>query len=185
MARATAKYIRMSPRKVRRVVNEIRGKDVNSAKTLLKFLPYAAATVVGEVLKSAVANAKENENLIPEELKVSKAYVDEAPVFKRWRAMSRGRGYQILKRNSHITIEVEGASDEMKRSSGLSKAAGAVKETLKKQEEETKKEDVQEAREEKKAKEPNAHKTKKVKSEKKHTDKKDSKSKGKKGKEKE
>lgn len=106
MAKATAKYIRMSSRKVRRVINEIRGKHVTQAKTILKFMPYAASHVVAKVLNSAISNAKENENLSFENLKIANAFVNDAPVFKRWRPMSRGRGYPILKRNSHITIEV-------------------------------------------------------------------------------
>ena len=106
MAKATAKYIRMSPRKARRAINVIRGKDIAQAQTILKFMPYAASRVIEKVLKSAVANAKENENLNPEELKISKAFVDGSTTLRRWRAMSRGRGYPILKRMCHITIEV-------------------------------------------------------------------------------
>lgn len=106
MARAVAKYIRMSPRKVRRVIDLIRGRATKEAKTILKFMPYSAARVVEKVLNSAVANAKENENLNPEELKISKAFVDQSVTLKRWRAMSRGRGFPILKRTSHVTIEV-------------------------------------------------------------------------------
>ena len=106
MAKAIAKHIRMSPRKLRRVVNEIRGKDANSARTLLKFMPYAAARVVEKVLKSAVSNASQNEKLNPDFLKVTKAYVDQSTTLKRWRAMSRGRGFPILKKTSHVTLEV-------------------------------------------------------------------------------
>ena len=106
MAKAVAKNIRMSPRKLRRVVNEIRGKDTNSAKVLLKFMPYAAARVVEKVLKSAVSNASQNEKLNPDLLKVTKAYVDQSTTLKRWRAMSRGRGFPILKKTSHVTLEV-------------------------------------------------------------------------------
>ena len=106
MGKAIAKYIRMSPRKLRRVVNEIRGKDANSAQTILKFMPYAGARVVEKVLKSAVANAKENEKLNPDELRITKAFVDQSSTLRRWRPMSRGRGYPILKRTSHVTLEV-------------------------------------------------------------------------------
>ena len=107
MAKAIAKHIRMSPRKLRRVVNEIRGKNANSATILLKFMPYAAARVVEKVLKSAVSNAKENEKQNPDELKIVKAFVDQSVTLRRWRAMSRGRGFPILKKSSHVTIEVE------------------------------------------------------------------------------
>ena len=106
MSKAIAKYIRMSPRKLRRVVNEIRGKDTNTAQTILKFMHYAGARVVEKVLKSVVANAKENEKLNPDELRITKAYVDGSSTLRRWRPMSRGRGYPILKRTSHVTLEV-------------------------------------------------------------------------------
>lgn len=107
MVRAQAKYIRMSPRKLRRVINVIRGKDTHEAQTVLKFMPYAAARVVEKVLKSAVSNAKENHSLNPDELRITKAYIDQSTTLKRWRAMSRGRGFPILKRTSHVTIEVD------------------------------------------------------------------------------
>ena len=107
MVRAQAKYIRMSPRKLRRVINVIRGKDTHEAQIVLKFMPYAAARVVEKVLKSAVSNAKENHSLNPDELRVTKAYIDQSTTLKRWRAMSRGRGFPILKRTSHVTIEVD------------------------------------------------------------------------------
>lgn len=106
MTKAIAKFIRMSPRKLRRVVNVIRGKDAISARTVLKFMPYSAAKVVEKVLNSAVANAKENNSLNPDELRIAKAYVDQSTTMRRWRAMSRGRGFPILKRTSHVTIEV-------------------------------------------------------------------------------
>ncbi|MBI2995962.1 MAG: 50S ribosomal protein L22 [Candidatus Melainabacteria bacterium] len=111
MAKAIVKYVRMSPRKLRRVVDVIRGKSTIEAQTILKFMPYAAAKIVEKVLKSAVSNAKENEKLDPKELKISYACVDGAPTLRRWRAVSRGRGYPILKRTSHVTLEVVSDSD--------------------------------------------------------------------------
>mgnify|MGYP003385058928 CR=1 FL=1 len=117
MTKASANYVRMSPRKLRRVVNEIRGKSANQAQVVLKFMPYAAARVVEKVLKSAVANAKENESLDPSTLRVTMAFVDQANTLRRWRPMSRGRGYSILKRVSHVTIEVNPA-DNIKPSKG-------------------------------------------------------------------
>lgn len=111
MARAVLKFVRMSPRKIRRVVDVIRGKSATGAQTMLKFMPYSGARIVEKVLKSAVSNAKENEKLAPEDLKINKAFVDQAVTLKRWRAMSRGRGYPILKRTSHITIEVISAPE--------------------------------------------------------------------------
>lgn len=106
MAKAIAKFIRMSPRKLRRVINIIRGMDAINARTTLKFLPHRAAHIIEKVLVSAISNAKENDKLSLEELRVTKAYVDQAVTLRRWRAMSRGRGYPILKRTSHITVEV-------------------------------------------------------------------------------
>lgn len=111
MTKAQAKFIRMSPRKLRRVINEVRGKSAAQAQVILKFMPYSAARVVEKVLKSAVANAKENEKIDPETLKVTKAFVDQANTLKRWRPMSRGRGYSIFKRSSHVTIEVNPSED--------------------------------------------------------------------------
>lgn len=132
MAKAIAKYIRMSPRKARRVVDMIRGKDTKSAALTLKFLPHAAARVIEKVLKSAVSNAKENENLNPDQLKVVKAFVDESVTLKRWRPMSRGRAYPRMKRSSHITIEVgeigkEFQSDVKDIAKKASKKAGSKK----------------------------------------------------------
>ena len=106
MVFARAKFIRMSPRKLRRVINVVRGKHASDAMTVLKFMPYRAAGVIQKILHSAIANAKNNENLNPDELKVSKAYVDQSTTLRRWRPMSRGRGYPILKRTSHVTIEL-------------------------------------------------------------------------------
>ena len=128
MAKAIAKYIRMSPRKLRRVVNEIRGKDASSAQVILKFMPYAGARVVEKVLKSAIANAKENEKLNLDQLKVSKACVDQSVTMRRWRAMSRGRGYLILKRMSHVTLEViEGEGKKLIKKSAFKRATSAPK----------------------------------------------------------
>ena len=106
MAKAVAKYIRMSPRKLRRVINVIRGKDAQNAKVTLKFMPYAAARVIEKVLISAISNAKQNDKLNPDELRITKAFVDQSSTLRRWRAMSRGRGFPILKRTSHVTVEV-------------------------------------------------------------------------------
>ncbi len=111
MSVAKAKHIRMSPRKVRRVVDLIRGKDIKFAQNTLKFLPQAAAKVVEKVLNSAIANATHNDHLNPELLTVTQAYVDQSVTMKRWRPVSKGRAYQILKRSSHITIEVAEGGD--------------------------------------------------------------------------
>ena len=106
---ATAKFVHVSPRKARLVVEHIRGRPVPEARTILKFMPRAAAHEVEKVLRSAVANAESNPNLRwdGDELFVSAVYVDEGPTLKRWRARARGRVNQILKRTCHITIKVE------------------------------------------------------------------------------
>jgi large subunit ribosomal protein L22 len=103
---ATAKYIRISPRKVRLVTNLIKGKPVEEAAAILRFLPNAAARDVAKVLKSATANAENNYNLSADELTVVHAVADEGPTLKRGRPRAQGRYFKILKRTSHITIGV-------------------------------------------------------------------------------
>jgi small subunit ribosomal protein S19 len=103
---ATAKYIRISPRKVRLVTNLIAGKPVEEAAAILRFLPNAAAKDVAKVLKSATANAENNYNLSADELRVVSAVADEGPTLKRGRPRAQGRYFQILKRTSHITVAV-------------------------------------------------------------------------------
>ena len=105
-ARAQAKWVRVSPRKARLVVDHIRGRSVPEARTILAFTPRAAAREIEKVLRSAVANAESNHGLVGDELLVSSAYVDEGPVLKRWRARARGRVARIRKRTCHITLEV-------------------------------------------------------------------------------
>jgi len=105
--RAKARHVRMSPQKVRLVVDQIRDKDVVQALELLRFIPQAAAKPVYKVLHSAVANAEENLGLAREDLYVSEAYVDGGPVRKWRRFGARGRFKPQLKRSSHITIVLE------------------------------------------------------------------------------
>ena len=107
-ARAIARGVRMSARKVRLVVDQIRGKPVNEAYAALQFSKKRAAEPVGKTLRSAVANAQERSQddgsvLDVDELFVSKAYVDEGPTLRRWRARAQGRASPIRKRTSHIT----------------------------------------------------------------------------------
>ncbi|WP_461205199.1 50S ribosomal protein L22 [Clostridium sp. DL1XJH146] len=106
-ARATAKYVRMSSRKVGVVLELIRGKSASEAIAILKYTPKTAAVEVGKVLKSAVANAENNANLDLSKLYVSEAYANQGPTLKRWRPRAQGRAYQILKRSSHITVVVK------------------------------------------------------------------------------
>lgn len=112
MVNATAKYVRVSPRKAGDMTRLIRGKKVTEAKAILALSPRAAAKLVGKVLDSAVANAENNHELASEDLYVVKAYVDGGPVFKRFTPRARGRATRIRKRTSHITVCV----DEIKES---------------------------------------------------------------------
>ena len=103
---ATAKYVRMAPRKVRLVVDQIRNKSVSQALELLQFAEVAAAVLVEKVLRSAVANAENNNNLRANNLYIAEAYVDEGPTLKRIRPRAKGSASRINKRTSHITIVV-------------------------------------------------------------------------------
>ena len=107
---ARARYVRITPMKARRVVDMVRGMDVESAATVLAFAPQAAAETVGKVLASAVANAETTEGLDAADLVVAQAMVDEGPTMKRWRARAQGRASRINKRTSHITIVVAPAA---------------------------------------------------------------------------
>ena len=104
--KAVAKYVRISPRKVRGLDGAIKGKPVEVALDLLKFMPQKSAGLVGKVLRSAVANADQNENIDVDNLIVRNILVDQGPTLKRFRARARGRGSRILKRTSHITVIV-------------------------------------------------------------------------------
>jgi len=106
-ARASARYVRMAPRKVRRVIDLIRGMEAQEALSVLQFAPQAASEPVAKLLASAMANAEHNKQLDPEALIVAAAYVDEGPAIKRFRPRAQGRAFRINKRTSHITIEVE------------------------------------------------------------------------------
>jgi ribosomal protein L22 len=104
--RAQAKWVRTSARKARLVTDHIRGRTVPEARTVLAFTPRAAARDVELVLRSAVANAEANHNLIGDDLVVVAAYVDEGPTLKRWQMRARGRIGRIHKRTCHITVEL-------------------------------------------------------------------------------
>ena len=105
---ATAKFVRVSPRKARLVADHIRGRSVPEARTILAFTERAAAVDVEKVLRSAVANAESNPALHwnGDDLVVAAVYVDEGPTLKRWRARARGRIARIKKRTCHITVAV-------------------------------------------------------------------------------
>jgi ribosomal protein L22 len=104
--RAQAKWVRMSARKARLVLDHLRGRTVPEARTILAFTPRAAAREIDRVLASAVANAESAHGLDGDELVILEAYADEGPTLKRWRARARGRVNRIRKRTCHITIVV-------------------------------------------------------------------------------
>jgi large subunit ribosomal protein L22 len=104
---ASARFVRITPMKARRVVDMVRGQDVEDALNLLQFAPQAASETVYKILASAVANAETTEGLDAGTLVVSKAMVDEGPTMKRWRARAQGRASRINKRTSHITLVVQ------------------------------------------------------------------------------
>ncbi|MDX6738216.1 50S ribosomal protein L22 [Actinocorallia sp. A-T 12471] len=110
-ARAQARFIRVTPRKARRVVDLIRGLPAAEAQAVLRFAPQAASEPVGKVLNSAIANATHNFNLAQDTLVVSRTWVDEGPTLKRFRPRAQGRAYRINKRTSHITVVVESVDE--------------------------------------------------------------------------
>jgi large subunit ribosomal protein L22 len=132
--RATAKWVRISPRKARLVAEHIRGRTVPEARTVLAFTQRAAARELEKVLKSAVSNAEANHGLLGDDLVVTAAYVDEGPTIKRWRARARGRVARIRKRTCHITLRLapseqparrEQATPRRRRSAAVQPAAKA------------------------------------------------------------
>jgi len=105
--RATARYVRTSPRKLRPIAGVVRGKKVEEALTILRFLPSPSARTVARVVKSAAANAENNFEMTPSDLRIVKIYIDGGRSMKRYRAGPRGRVKPILKRSSHITVVVK------------------------------------------------------------------------------
>ena len=106
-SKAVAKYVRIAPRKVRVVMDLIRGKNVAEAFAILKFTPKAGAEVVEKVLRSAVANAETNFDMDVDKLYVTTEFADQGPTLKRIHPRSRGQAFKILKRTSHVTIVVD------------------------------------------------------------------------------
>jgi large subunit ribosomal protein L22 len=110
--KAVAKYIRMSPFKVRRVLDQIRGRSYREALIILEFMPYKACEEIVKVLRSAAANAEHNNGMNPSSLIVSTAYADGGPVLKRFRPRAQGRAYQIRKPTCHITVAVSESEED-------------------------------------------------------------------------
>lgn len=105
-ASAVLRFVRMAPRKMRLVIDLIRGRGVSDALSVLKYLPKASAPILEKLLQSAVANAGQKELGDPESLKIVRAYVDGGPVLKRSQPRAMGRASPIYKRTSHVTIVV-------------------------------------------------------------------------------
>ena len=106
-AKAIAKYIRMSPIKLKPVTDLVRGKDLGEALKILKFTPGKGAEIVEKVVMSAAANAENNHQMNPDNLYVAEVYAHKGPTMKRWRAGSQGRAFIILKRSSHIGVTLK------------------------------------------------------------------------------
>jgi large subunit ribosomal protein L22 len=111
-ARATVKYVRTSPRKMRRTVDLIRGQDVAEARRILRLSTLGASRDVEKLLDSAVANAEQRPGVIAENLLISKAWVDEGPTLRRYRPRAYGRATRVRKRTAHVTVVVETMGDE-------------------------------------------------------------------------
>ncbi|MBI4827054.1 MAG: 50S ribosomal protein L22 [Nitrospirae bacterium] len=106
-SKALLRYARISPRKVRRVTDLIKGKTAGDALVSLKFLPHSPARIVSKILRSAVANAEQKKVADPESMRVAKVFIDQGPVMKRMMPRAMGRADVIRKRSSHITLILE------------------------------------------------------------------------------
>lgn len=124
--KSSVKYVRMSPLKVRRVLDQIRGKKALEAQTMLNFLPHASARVLEKILRSAIANAENNHQVPAAKLWVREAFVDQGPTLKRFQPHAQGRAFPIKKRTSHITIVVSDTTG-VRGSASVEEAAGEVK----------------------------------------------------------
>lgn len=113
-ARATARYVRCTPMKAKRVIDLVRGKSVSEALAILKYAPQRAAKPVAKVIASAAANAENNFGLDPRTLVVAEAYATEGPTMRRFQPRAQGRAFMIRKRTSHITVVVESQKEGAK-----------------------------------------------------------------------
>ncbi|KZS64914.1 MAG: 50S ribosomal protein L22 [Mycobacterium pseudokansasii] len=122
---AKARFVRVSPRKARRVIDLVRGRSVSDALDILRWAPQAASEPVAKVIASAAANAQNNNGLDPTTLVVATVYADEGPTAKRIRPRAQGRAFRIRRRTSHITVVVESRPAKDERSSKSSRARRA------------------------------------------------------------
>jgi large subunit ribosomal protein L22 len=104
VVRASARYVRVAPRKARLVADQLRGLTVPEARTLLDFSIRGAARNLGKLIDSAASNAENNHELVADDLRISEIHVDEGPTLKRWRARARGRATRIEKKTSHVSV---------------------------------------------------------------------------------
>jgi ribosomal protein L22 len=112
MVRASARYLRVAPRKVRLVADQVRGLEIESARSLLRFSTRAGARDVEKLLNSAAANAENNHDLVGDELKVDEIQVDAGPTLRRWRPRARGRATPVMRRTSHLSVVLTPTEDE-------------------------------------------------------------------------
>ena len=112
LVRATSKYVRVSPRKARLIADQVRGKHIDDARSLLQFSPRSAADDIAKVIESAAANAEANHELIGDEMIVSEIRVDEGPTLKRFRPRAMGRATPIHKRTCHISVALTPEDEE-------------------------------------------------------------------------
>jgi large subunit ribosomal protein L22 len=105
--RASAKYVRVAPRKARLVADQVRGLDIEKARALLQFSPRGAARDIQKLIDSAAANAENNHDLVADEMRVSEIRVDEGPTLKRFRPRALGRATPIHKRTCHISVALQ------------------------------------------------------------------------------
>jgi ribosomal protein L22 len=112
VVRASARYLRSSPRKVRQVADQVRGLQIDDARALLQFSPKGAARDVANVIDSAAANAENNHDLIADDLEIAEIFVDEGPTLRRWRARARGRATRIDRRTCHLSVALTPMDEE-------------------------------------------------------------------------
>ena len=111
-SRATMKYVRTTPRKMRRAVDLIRGQHVVEARRILRFSPLGASHDLEKLVNSAVANAEQKPGVVADNLWISRAWVDEGPTLRRYRPRAYGRATRVRKRTSHVTVVVQTMGEE-------------------------------------------------------------------------
>jgi ribosomal protein L22 len=112
VVRASARYLRTSPRKVRQLADQVRGLQIDDARALLQFSPKGAARDVANVIDSAAANAENNHDLVADDLEIAEIFVDEGPTLRRWRARARGRATRIDRRTCHLSVALTPMDEE-------------------------------------------------------------------------